>query len=265
MERNEIIMKRLITSIIAIITLFTAAVAYATGPQTDKPIKFSGYSYGETFKNMRSRTRLFCIDYLYGRHSARVVADALDDFAERDDYTQSRKIPSCFFARPSAVSKVAGYDVETELWFAYPFQDGIFRPYEDEAIFYAGVYEFHHWDDLPAIYDDVKGKLITLYGEPYFTGSSLDDVLGPMPISTSVTSWYNSDNAKFLPEYTIWKSSANDAIAVLCFWRETNINENRLRLAYVSNYAEDYFEHLDNLGVFGTSDSNAIMNGMEGL
>lgn len=195
-------LKKLLAVLCVMVTLFAAAAAMAEGPLSSKPIHFSGYEFGTTFKNIRNQTRLFCIDFMYGDHSARVAADALDDFAEREEAVRERKIPSSFFARPSETSKVAGYEAETEMWFVYPFRDGIWTFDEDEAVFYAGVYEFFSRSDMRAIRDELQGKLITLYGEPYFTGESLDAVWVQRPsarafwIGTTATTPSSSPNMR---------------------------------------------------------------------
>ena len=259
-------MKKLLAILLVLVTLFSSAIALAEGAQTDKPIKFMDFTFGDTFKNIRSNTRLFCIDFLYGQQNARVVSDALYIFAEREDFVQKRTIPSCFFARTSETFKVAGHDVGTMLWFVYPFQNGRWVFDEDEAVFYAGVYEFHRWDDLVSIYADVKSKMTVLYGDPFYTGESLDEIMGRPPFSSGITSWYNSDNAKFKPEYTVWKSAANGVYAVLSFWHDTNSNENNLKLAYVSDCAEEHFDYMEKLGVFGEAVNGSDVDfSMEGL
>jgi len=258
-------MKKMISLLLVFMMLLSACSAFADGAETSKAITFMNYEFGDTFKNIRGSTRLFCIDFLYGKQNARVVSDALYDFAERDEFTQKRKLPSCFFARTSETFKVAGYDVGTMLWFVYPFQDGLFCFDEDAGIFYAGVYEFHAWDDLVSICADLKSKLTTLYGEPFFAGDSLNSPLGRLPFTASIMQWYNSDVAKFKPEYVMWKSSANDAILVLSFWYDTNLKEHKLKLAYVSDYAEAHFDHMEKLGVFGEINYDVVDYSMQGL
>ena len=258
-------MKRVIAFMLVLMTILSSASSLALAAETNKPIAFSGYEFGDTFKSIRSRTRMFCIDFLYGLHNKRIVSDPLDDFAERDQYIRERTTPSCFFARPSEGSRVAGHTVETELWFVYPFKDGRWVFDEDEALFYAGVYEFSPWDDVPAIHKDLKSKLATLYDAPLYSGADLNDVLGKLELSEHIIQGYNDDKAKFKPEYTVWKSSVNDVVIVLSFWRDTNVNENKLRLAYVSNYAEDHFKRMSDLGAFGASPNDVVLDGMEGL
>jgi len=91
-------MKKMISLLLVFMMLLSACSAFADGAETSKAITFMNYEFGDTFKNIRGSTRLFCIDFLYGKQNARVVSDALYDFAERDEFTQKRKLPSCFFA-----------------------------------------------------------------------------------------------------------------------------------------------------------------------
>ncbi|MBR3927987.1 MAG: hypothetical protein IKJ65_03170 [Clostridia bacterium] len=102
-----------------------------------------------------------------------------------------------------------------------------------------------------SIHAELNEKLVNLYGEAYFTGGSLDEVMGDLPFRSSVMSGYEGDVSKFVPEYTVWKSSANGAYLVMSFWYDTNENQHKLKLAYVSDYAEEHFEQMAQLGVFG--------------
>lgn len=243
----------------------TATNAVPVRPMTNKPIVFRNYEYGDIYKNIRKNTRAFCIDYLYGYQNSRVIADALYDFAERDHIIQSRVTPSCFFMRTSETFKIGGYDVGTMLWFVFPFQNEDFVLVEDEAVFYAGIYEFHSWDDLVAIHADVKDKLTNLYGDPYYSGSSLNDIMGVMPISSDSLRGYQDDVNKFNPEYTVWKSNANGAFASLAFWYDSNIQEHKLKLAYVSDVAEEPFERMAQSGIFDETHIETTNTDLDGL
>lgn len=254
-----------ILAVMLFLMILSSAAGLAGGMETDKPITFSGYEFGSTFSAVRKTTRLFCIDFLYGPHSARIVGDAFEDIVEREGVILERKIPSCFFARPSDGSRVAGYDASAKLWFVYPFQDGIWAFDEAQAIFYAGVYEFSSWEDLPAIYAELTPKLTTLYGEPFYTGGNLDEVLGEIPCGEGVMRIYENDSEKYKPEYTVWKSNANGAYAVLTFWYNTDLKEYKLKLSYISDCAEEHFAQMAKIGAFGESAAEAVSDGMEGL
>ena len=229
---------------------FSAFSCFAEGTETSKPLTFGGYNYGDTYKNIRANTRLFCIDFFYGRHDMRVVADPLDDFAERAGWSWSKTTPSCFFVRPSFADQFLKHDVETEIWFVYPWENGVYTCDEDEGIFYAGVYEFHIWDNVAKMKEDLTEKLLILYGEPYYTGENLDNVFGKMPLDRDILRSYNDEKDEFKPEYMVWKSSANGAYAVLALWYNTNENAYKMRLAFISDYAETYFDTLENMGAF---------------
>ncbi|MBR3927988.1 MAG: hypothetical protein IKJ65_03175 [Clostridia bacterium] len=108
-------MKKFVAALLASLMIISGAYAFSEGVETSKPITFMDFEYGDTYGNIRSRTRMFCIDYLYARNDSRVVADALYYFAERDNFAQTRKVPSCFFARTSETFKVVGHDVGTML------------------------------------------------------------------------------------------------------------------------------------------------------
>lgn len=65
---------------------------------------------------------------------------------------------------------VAGYTPsDCHACYVYPIDEsGYIVPSEDDSLFYFGWYGFDHNDfaDIPAIYDDLEGKLTTLYGDP---------------------------------------------------------------------------------------------------
>ena len=257
-------MKKMFSLLLAMMMLLTSAVALADGAETSKAIAFSGYKFGDTFANIRKDMKLGTIEFMYGQRNARVIGDALSDMAERD-LPDSNKTSTCFFARPSGyMGKVAGYDAEVKLWFVYPVQDGIIISNEADALFYAGCYEFN-WNDVVSTHTDLKGKLETLYGSPFYAGSDLNDVFGELPLKENTMNGYNDDAEKFKPTYTVWKSSANGGYAVLAFWFNTNENQYKLKLTYISNCADEAFSQMADMGLFGDGFSSVGDTGFEGL
>ena len=163
------------------------------------------------------------------------------------------------------MGRVAGYEADIKLWFVYPVTDGIVMNNEADAVFYAGSYEFPSWNDVVSIHTDLKGKLTTLYGNPFYAGDDLSVPMGELALNENAMNWYNSDADKFNPEYTVWKSSANSGYAVLAYWRDSNVNEYKLKLTYISECADEYFDRMAEMGVFGEGFSNNADTGFEGL
>ncbi len=257
-------MKKTLIILLTVLLALSSSICFAEGAETSKTISFFGYTFGDTFGNIRSTKKMSSLDFKYGNYNARVVGDALADMAERD-LPEGNAIPSSFFARLSGTGRVAGYDAGVKLWFVYSVQDGAVLSGETDAIFYAGEYEFHSWDDIVSIHADLKGKLETLYGTPFYAGGDLNAAMGEMPLREGVVGSYNDDNAKFKPEYTVWKSSANGACAVMAFWRDSNVNEYKLKLTYISACADEHFGQMAEMGMFGGDFGTAVETGMEGL
>lgn len=166
-------MKKMFTFMMVLMLVLSSSVCLADGAETSKTISFSGYTFGDTFANIRKDMRLSTVEFQCGQRNARMIGDALADMAERD-LPDSNTTSTCFFSRPSGMGKVAGYEADIKLWFVYPVTDDVMINNEADAIFYAGGYEFPSWNDVVPIHTDLQGKLETLYGSPFYAGDDLN-------------------------------------------------------------------------------------------
>lgn len=87
-------------------------------------------------------------------------------------------------------TSVAGYTTSNiDLYFSFPVINGIMAQDENNSIFYGARYEFEpeNTDDM---YDDLKTKLSSLYGNPIKEYSEADY----LDIETTITVWEGANN-----------------------------------------------------------------------
>ena len=252
-------MKRFLSILLTLVLLLPSAVCFADGAETSKPINFSDFNFGDTFGSIRENKYCGSIEFVRGRFSARLLADAFQNigrFAYGDDVK-----PWCFTARFDGLDKVAGYQANAELWFVYPVVDDAVVYNDADAVFYAGQYTFYQ-GDRKATYEDLKNKLAQVYGDAYYIGSDLNTVLGEVPIQESLFDTYNDEVNRMMPEYAVWKSSANNAYAVLTFYMQ-NGEEPFTRLVYISMEGEEHFAKMQEMRDAGAGNSGS--DSLEGL
>ena len=224
-------MKKFISMLLILAMLLPCTLAAADGVMTDKAINFAEFAYGDTFGNIRKNLKAGAIDFKYGAYTSRCLADAIDtlpDYSRRDE-----NVAPCFRVREEGQRKVAGHHAGTYLWFVYPDSN---LTDENNAVFYAGDYEFDTYDsDARSIFEDLKGKLSQLYGEPFYAGNNISVAMGE--IVPDEIDRYNNDLERYQPEYVVWKSSANNATVVLKFFKQHGDWERTL-LSYISDIAD---------------------------
>lgn len=227
-------MKRALALMLALILMLPCALAAADGAMTDKAINFAEFSFGDTFGNIRNNVKIGSLDFKYGVYTSRCIADAIDTLP---DYVQhNRDLAPCFRVRFDGDRKVASYDATPYMWFAYPTDH---YTADNDAVFYAGEYEFQLFDKDPVdIFNDLKEKLTTLYGEPFYAGNDISVPMGVFEVED--INRYTEDTQNMQPEYAVWKSSANNTVVVLKKYTQYG-NWNQVRLAYISDVADATF------------------------
>jgi len=161
----EDMMKRIASTFLLLVLLLPLfALAETTN---EKPIRFRGLEWYITKKEAEAALiaegaskallsssegdiyRLSAIDYL----GTTMGSDRVDGGGFRELYRGLN---------------VAGYKTDVYACYYYQNKDNIIDRDEDSAIFYFGWYEFDYGDfsDYVAIFDDLKTKLSSLYGEP---------------------------------------------------------------------------------------------------
>lgn len=161
----EDMMKR-ITAAVLFLVLLLPFFAF-TETTNEKPIRFRGLEWYITKREAEATLiaegadkallsssegdiyRLSAIDYL----RTTMGSDRVDDGGFKELYRGLN---------------VAGYKPDVYACYYYHIEDGIIDRNEDKAVFYFGWYEFDYgeFSDYIAVFDDLKAKLSSLYGEP---------------------------------------------------------------------------------------------------
>lgn len=251
-------MKRFFALLLTLALLLPASWAMAEGPMTDKPIAFAEFAFGDTFGEIRASQRMRSIEFQNGNYCARALADA-NQYAAITGYWDEVN-PWCFTARINEERKVAGHEAGVTLWFVYPVEGGKTVYNENDAVFYAGQYQFYR-GDKKEIFEDLKNKLGQVYGEAYYAGNSLDAALGTFPLAEDFLPSYQEEHKKMNPEYSVWKSRDSGAMVVLHFFR-LNEQENELRLMYISQAGEENFAQMVAQRANGEGNSDSSLEGL---
>lgn len=247
-------MKKLLAILLAMTMLLMAVPAFAEGNTTDKAITFLNFNFGDTFNNIRSSERIYSIRFKTEMLSPRNLAEAFLRVAEWSQVSDT--MPVCFDASISG-RNVAGYWCNPSLFFVYPVENGSPVINEADATFYAGVYEFQE-NDAKAVFDDLKQKLTSLYGEPHTVGNSIDGVFGEASIPENRQQEYAEQLEHYDPSYVVWVSTANNAVLVLKHYNEGS-DFSRTKLDYISLDAVDIFAQIE------TDNGGSNSNDLEGL
>lgn len=179
------------------ISVLTASL-FVTTPvfaETDKEILFRDIPWGTSFTDVQNILSDFDWYGMSHEHMKRYpVQEVLtDDDGDTDVFINGGiNIISVPFSTKE--TDVAGYTTsDINLYFAYT-PDGVFSKEDSQTELYGAKYEFEP-QNLQSMYDDIKSKLTSLYGDP-------DDV-------TNDKSWTGVKNT-----YTWWHG-ANDTVVVL--------------------------------------------------
>lgn len=226
-----IFVKKIIAILMTFALLVSASACFAEA--TDKPIAFAEFSFGDTFENIRSNMFIRSAEFKRVAYTPRALADAFNFIVEWNGGNSMS--PVCFVATPDEGREVAGYRCELKMWFAYPAGDGQSVQEEKAAKMYAGEYYFH--ETIDGMFDDLKGKLTQVYGEPDAVTNDLTEALGEMQISEDMKNSYNEEIARYAPTYAVWKSTANNTAVVLKTYKEGGDWE-RVKISYLDLNAE---------------------------
>lgn len=225
-------MKKFLAMLLILVMLLPCTLAAADGVMTDKPLSFAEFTFGDTFGNIRENIKVGSMDFMYAAYTSRCIADAIDTLPDYSNHNTN--VALCFRMREEGQRTVAGYRAGTRLWFVYPDGD---LTNDNGAVFYAGEYEFDTLDSgAHDIFEDIKGKLAQVYGDPFYVGSDISAVMGEAAVDD--VERYNNDVEQNQAEYAVWKSSANNAVAVLKYLKQFG-NWERTLLAYISDIADE--------------------------
>ena len=223
-------MKKYLSMLLILAMLLPCTLAAADGAMTDKAVNFAEFTFGDTFGNIRKNVKIGSLDFKYGAYTSRCLADAIDNLP--DYSSRNENIAPCFKLREEGMRKVAGHDAGAYLWFAY---SGNELTDENNAVFYAGEYEFQTNGDPIGVFADLKAKLTQLYGEPFYAGINISDAMGEAGVAD--IDRYNSNIEEMQPEFAVWKSSVNNTVVVLKNYVQYG-DWAQVKLTYISTLAD---------------------------
>lgn len=217
-------MKKILCIILSLIALFScSALAEETA---DLPaIDFRGYPLGSALADMEFEDRKN-IYSLYDGHAA-TIEELITSNATvwfDDNKNEATLLYYNFW-----VDEVAGYHVsDANMFFIRPVVDGMISENDDEAIFFAGKYDFLLNNKGEEAYNDLASKLTTLYGEP----ETKKDVRGQ-----TVLFWYGLNDTAI----TLYRRRGDVTLAYVWLGAETLIEEAR------NAYVEPVVDNAENM------------------
>ena len=162
---------------------------------------------------------------------------------------------------------VAGYSAEVTLHFYYPDADAASRFELDRAQLNAGAYVFYEYNngDVKGVYDGLKNKLTSLYGEPMAVTTDADEIWGEIAYRDDIEredceKRYQEAVDRCKSAYSVWKSGTNGGMVVLMnglLYGDMPVTS----LYYLDSRADELIQNLYE----SSSGSGAASDSMEGL
>lgn len=255
-------MKRTIAWILCLCMGLSVRMACA---DTDKEIQLSGHTFGETMAQAIQGRSVGSIHF-NSPFTSRLIADPLTEEISTFiiGYGERKITYDVRLEERDGPNIIAGYQGVLSLYYYFPSLEDSEKLNLMDGIFYAGDYIFYN--DAPKIYEDLKVKLTSVYGEPIPETTNGDDIWGPASESEDLLSGkgYVAQLEQLKSDYngtkmTAWKSSANSGMIVLtliCCRGQTYTS-----LMYADTAADKIILELNEAG------NNAVKeaNGLEGL
>lgn len=242
-------MKKVFAFLLAVIMLLSICSAMA---DTDKPIQFSGHTFGETLEQSTQGARITSIQFYTIPLTTRFLADIVSLELSGMLYPQ-QEISLVYQANleQSGPTEVAGHQANASLYFYYPSAEDSADMNLKSGVFYAGAYEFQ--EDPTGVFNDLKSKLISVYGDPVSVSESGEEIWGKLTFGDNVSSdqvsmMLNETKNRFQTSFVVWKSSVNGATVVLEKCNQSGWEY--VKLYYIDTSAEEkitglYMESLD--------------------
>lgn len=235
--------KKIFVSLCVATSLLTATPVFA---ETDSEILFRDIPWGTSYADTQNILSDF--DW-YGLSFESMktypVLEVLTDDADGTDSFNNGGINMTAQPFSQKETDVAGYTTsDIQLFFAYTSVDGILQDDDTQTALYGARYEFEP-QNLQSMYEDVKNKLVSLYGEP-------DD-------TTSDKNWLGI-------KYTYtWWYGANDSVVVLrgadSSEDTTDLYDDELWISYAWEKGDELLESIDNAVTQSNSDAEASVYG----
>ncbi len=193
---------RKVLALILCLLMLPLALCRAEGALYDGDIQFAGLSYGATFGEVRASNYVRSIEFNRYPRPTRMIGDSAGRYVNMyGEYPD----PQGFSARMEG-RQVAGHQAEVEAYFTYQTENGPVTE-DNRAILYAGAYIFYE-EEGQRVFDDLRGKLTSLYGEPFAEGTSLD-CWGELETPED-KEWAKNDYAEAMDRthgtYVMWQS-----------------------------------------------------------
>lgn len=234
-------MKRKI-ALALVISSITCATVWA---ETDKEILFRDISWGITYSEACDLMPEFDWYTMYFDMMKTYSVDEIiyGDYEGIDFENSGINMTAIPFYNKEI--SVAGYTTSNiNLYFSFPVINGIMEQDENNSIFYGARYEFEP-ENTDAMYDDLKTKLSSLYGNPIKEYNETDY----LDIETTITVWEGANNTyvslyadDVVDEVELWPDSlyisyawgegdaflqaASDAVSAQAIEEESNIYGN---------------------------------------
>ena len=262
-------MKKLIALCLTAVMLLMTCAALAEGPLTEKPINFGKYTLGQlTLQELKENALIDEIDYVRGYLPiSRVFGDVRSFFASAYSLYEPIATHLVVDLYENDPAKVAGYDNFTQdFYFLFPLENGHFVNDDDRAVLFAGYYQFYTWDmDANAVFEDLKGKLTSTYGEPWMETKTADDIWGPLEATEDIKYYLESEDyaeSRYDPSYVVWKSSANGCMAILRLEKSSWDDDYSVSIVYVDPSMDETFAAMLNTP---SEIGGSVTNSTEGL
>ena len=122
---------------------------------------------------------------------------------------------------------ISGYSADVELSFAYPMDSGKVTYDPASAKFYMAKYVFRKYEDMNAVYDDLKQKLTLIYGSP--------------------TEGYikNTFNDSHFPKNAIWIATDGSLIWLVNYYSNSSCRYDNIKIFYSAPNASKYLKDLN--------------------
>lgn len=232
--------KRVISMLAAIMLLLVCAVP--VWADTDKEIQFTGHTFGESFLEAMQNGWINTIEFQHTPKASRDIVDPTYREVSWGLYSDSQ-VPYCFFSRADS-QEVAGHYAGIVLRFYFPTEEAVSSLDLQKAIFYGGEYEFYE-EDQKGIFDDLKQKLTSVYGDPSAEFTNPEEYWGkPTSLQKNVSEEdFNRNYQERIKSYAelsfvVWRQSGTDRQIILSYSRNQDGGD-RTCLYYLDASADD--------------------------
>ena len=158
--------RRSIASILFVLFVFPSFQSMSYAENTPKSITFQKFDWLDNYKNVKK-----VCDNIDGIRKVwlleteeKATIDTWDN--EYENVGSDIAVPEGGVILRYSAIPVAGYTASLKLSFIYPIVDGLIQYDTQSSQFYKAQYSIEDIEDVEGAYNDLKGKLTSLYGSP---------------------------------------------------------------------------------------------------